>query len=254
MACPTRSEDRILKDELAALEELQTLDLEILNQSTELKTIPENLHAMREDVAHIGEILEREKERLAEAEQWREDREKDVALQNELLIKSKSKLQTARNEKENKAAQREIDAIRKNIQDREDEAIKLMEAIDQYRAAIDKHATEFAELERQLAEREKEGKERISEIVSIVSKSDGRRAALVKRVPDKTYRLYERIRKRLGAAVVEAEEGHCTGCNIDIRAQMYNELQRGDKIYQCSNCFRILIYKEPTESEGSEEE
>ena len=238
-----------MKDELSALEELQILDSEILSQSTELTTIPENLLAMREDVAHIGEILEREKERLAEAEQWREDREKDVALQNELLNKSKSKLQTARNEKENKAAQREIDAIRKNIQDREEEAIKLMEAIDQYRAAIDKHATEFSELERQLAETEQEGKARISEIEAIVAKSDGRRAALVKRVPDKTYRLYERIRKRLGAAVVEAEEGHCTGCNMDIRAQMYNELQRGDKIYQCSNCFRILIYKEPIESE-----
>ena len=238
-----------MKDELSALEELQILDSEILSQSTELTTIPENLQAMREDVAHIGEILEREKERLAEAEQWREDREKDVALQNELLNKSKSKLQTARNEKENKAAQREIDAIRKNIQDREEEAIKLMEAIDQYRAAIDKHATEFAELERQLAETEQEGKARISEIEAIVAKSDDRRAALVKRVPDKTYRLYERIRKRLGAAVVEAEEGHCTGCNMDIRAQMYNELQRGDKIYQCSNCFRILIYKEPIASE-----
>jgi predicted nucleic acid-binding Zn-ribbon protein len=243
-----------LKDELAALEELQILDLKILKQSTELTTIPENLEVMRDDVAHIGEILEREKERLAEAEQWREDREKDVALQNELLNKSKSKLQSVRNEKENKAAQREIEAIRKTIQDREEEAIKLMEAIDQYRAAIDKHATEFAELEAQLAERETEGAARISEIKALVSQSDDRRAALVERVPDKTYRLYERIRKRLGAAVVEAEEGHCTGCNMDIRAQMYNELQRGDKIYQCSNCFRILIYKEPPESEDTAEE
>lgn len=249
MACLTMSEDRLLKDELAALEELQTLDLEILKQSTELTTIPENLQAMRDDVAHIGEILGREKERLEEAEQWRADREKEVALQNELLNKSKTKLQAARNEKEHKAAQREIDTIRKTIQDREEEAIKLMEAIDQYRAAIDKHAAEFAELEEQLAEREKEGTARIAEIEAIVSQSDGRRAALVERVPDQTYRLYERIRKRLGAAVVEAEEGHCTGCNMDIRAQMYNELQRGDKIYQCSNCFRILIYKEPAESE-----
>jgi predicted nucleic acid-binding Zn-ribbon protein len=239
-----------LIDELAALEELQTLDSKVLEQSKELHTIPENLEAMRADVSHVGEILELEKQRLTDAEQWRSEREKDVASQNELLGKSKQKLQTARNEKENKAAQREIELVRKNIQTREEEALKLMEAIDQYRAAIDKHSTEFAELERQLVDSETTGKQRMAEIETIVEKTTEHREVLVKRVPEKTYRLYERIRERLGIAVVAAEEGHCKGCNIQVLAQMYNELQRGDKLFQCANCFRILIFKPKHEEAG----
>ena len=233
-----------MKDELAALEELQALDLHVLECTQERDQIPSNLQAMRDDVAHIGEILEREKDRLAEAEQWRKDREKEIILQNEMLGKSKGKLQTARNEKESKAAQREIDTIRKLIQEREEEAIKLLEAIDQYRAAIDKHSTEFAELERQLAVSEQEGQARMVEIDAKIAEIVTKRAALVARVPEKTFRLYERIHKRLGRAVVEAEEGHCTGCHIDLMPQMYNELQRGDKLYQCPSCFRILVFKE----------
>ena len=147
-----------MANELEFLEELQTIDLEILKQRKELNAIPQNLQAMRNDVAHVGEILQREKERLEEAEQWRLDREKDIVLQNDLLNKSKIKLQAVRNEKEQKAAQREIDAVRKTIQEREEETLKVMEASEQYRSAIEEHTAEFAELEKQLKDSEDEGK------------------------------------------------------------------------------------------------
>ena len=243
-----------MANELEFLEELQTIDLEILKQRKELNAIPQNLQAMRNDVAHVGEILQREKERLEEAEQWRLDREKDIVLQNDLLNKSKIKLQAVRNEKEQKAAQREIDAVRKTIQEREEETLKVMEASEQYRSAIEEHTAEFAELEKQLKDSEDEGKARMSEIEVNIGKTAERRNELIGRVPEKTLRLYERIQKRLGRAVVEAEEGHCTGCNMEILPQMYNEIQRGDKIFQCSNCYRILIYKPRSESQDSDKQ
>ena len=48
--------------ELEFLEELQVIDLEILQQRKELSAIPENLEAMRKDVAYVAEILQKEKE------------------------------------------------------------------------------------------------------------------------------------------------------------------------------------------------
>jgi predicted nucleic acid-binding Zn-ribbon protein len=243
-----------LKNELASLEELQTLDSETLKYRQEASAIPEDLTAMRGDVAHVGEILEKEKEHLAEAEQWRLDREKGIVSQNQLLTKSKAKLQLARNEKESKAAQREIDTIRKTIQEREEETLKVMDAIEQYRVAIEKHSGGFAELEKQLADSEDAAKARMAVIEKTIGKTEARRAEIVAKIPVKTLRLYDRISKRFGQAVVEATEGHCTGCNIDILAQVYNELQRGDKLYQCPSCFRILIYKGKTDDDGATEE
>jgi uncharacterized protein len=241
-----------LKSELAALEELQALDLETLELHNELKSIPENLEAMKEDVNHIASLLEREKERLKEAEEWRLEREKDIASQNIMLGKSKTKLQSVRNEKEQKAAQREIDTIRKTIQEREEEALKVMEAIEQYRAAIDNHTEEFAELEKHLTESQKEAEARMADLESAVAKVSSRRSEITARIPKDMLRLYERIHKRLGRAVVEAVDGCCQGCNMEILAQTYNELQRGDKMYQCANCFRILIFK-PKEPEPEPE-
>ena len=232
-----------MKEQLAALEELQNLDLENLTLREELTNIPQNIEEMREDVEKVGEILERERERLSEAESWRRDREREIELQNDLLMKSKAKLQSARNEKENKAAQREIDTIRRTIQEREKEALEVLEAIDQYRAAIDEHTAEFAELQGHLTATEEEGARRMAEVEQQLGETDARRRELAERVPRDLLRLYERIHKRLGRAMVEAVDGHCTGCNMELLPQTYNELQRGDKLFNCPNCFRILVFK-----------
>lgn len=237
-----------MKSELDALEELQSLDLKTLDIQKELKAIPENLEAMRSEVNHIATLLQKEKERLREAEEWRQERDKDIAAQNTLLSKSKTKLQTVRNEKEQKAVQREIETIRKNIQDREEDAIKMMEAVEQYRSAIEDHTREFAELESHLHASEEEAEVRIRELESVIGQGTEKRDEIASRVSQQTLRLYDRIRKRLGRAVVEAKDGFCLGCNMEILPQVYNELQRCDKIYQCANCFRILIYK-PKEAE-----
>jgi predicted nucleic acid-binding Zn-ribbon protein len=232
-----------VQEELAALEELQNLDLENLELRNELESIPHNIEEMRNDVAHVGEILERERQRLTEAEEWRRDREREIEIQNELLAKSKAKLQAARNEKESKAAQREIDTIRRTIQEREKEALEVMEAIDSYRTAIEEHTTEFAELEAHLEATEKEGQTRMARVEKEIDLTGSRRAELSSRVPERLLRMYERIHKRLGLALVECIDGHCTGCNMELMPQMYVELQRRDKIISCPSCNRILVFK-----------
>jgi len=232
-----------VQNDLAALEALQDLDLQNLDLRKELSGIPETIEEMRKNVAHIGEILERERVRLKEAEEWRRDREREVLIQNEMLIKSKTKLQASRNEKESKAAQREIDIIRKNIQEREKEAIEVMEAIEQYRVAIEEHTREFGELEQHLRETEEEGAARVAQVEARIGETASKRADLAARVPKALLGNYERIHKRLGVALVEVVDGSCTGCNMGLPPQMYNELQRGDKLFNCPWCFRILVYK-----------
>jgi uncharacterized protein len=240
---------RTVLQDLAALEELQKLDLDNFELRKTLQGIPENIEETRRNVAHIGELLEKERLRLEEAEAWRAERERDVTFQNELLGKSKAKLQAARNEKENKAAQREIDTIRRTIQDREKEVLQVMEAIEQYRVAIEDHSKEFAELEKHLAVAEEEGRVRMAEVETKIGETSARRAELAGRVSPPLLRQYERLHNRIGLAVVEAKGGRCTGCNMALPPQQYNELMRGDKLFTCPACVRILVYRKPPQED-----
>lgn len=233
--------------DLAALLELQKLDLDNLELRKTLQGIPESIEETRRNVAHIGEILEKERQRVADAEAWRRERERDVEIQNELLGKSKAKLQAARNEKENKAAQREIDTIRHTIQDREKEVLQVMEALEQYRVAIEDHSREFAELEVHLKAVEDEGRVKMAEVERKIGETGAKRTELASHVSAPLLRQYERLHKRIGVAVVEAADGKCTGCHMNLPPQQYNELMRGDKLFTCPACVRILVYKRPIE-------
>jgi len=235
--------------DLAALLELQRLDLDNLELRKTLQGIPENIEETRRNVAHIGEILEKERQRVTDAEAWRRERERDVEIQSELLGKSKAKLQTARNEKENKAAQREIDTIRRTIQDREKEVLQVMEAIEQYRVAIEDHSREFAELEVHLKAVEDEGSVKMAEVEQKIGETGTQRAELASHVSPPLLRQYERLHQRIGVAVVEAAGGKCTGCHMNLPAQQYNELIRGEKLFTCPACVRILVYRKPTSEE-----
>jgi predicted nucleic acid-binding Zn-ribbon protein len=244
---------RTVLQDLAALLELQKLDLDNLELRKTLQGIPENIEETRRNVAHIGEILEKERQRVADAEAWRRERERDVAIQGEMLGKSKAKLQAARNEKESKAAQREIDTIRRTIQDREKEVLQVMEAIEQYRVAIEEHSREFAELEKHLTAVEDEGRVKMGEVELKIGETGARRADLAGKVPPPLLRQYERLHNRIGVAVVEAADGKCTGCHMNLPPQQYNELMRGDKMFTCPACVRILVYRRPPEDASAPE-
>lgn len=231
-----------VQQDLANLQKLQELDLKTIDIRNELDDIPNQIEDVRENVETIRAILQKEQTRLEDAEGWKRDKENEISLQNELLNKSKAKLQGARNDKENKAAQREIDTIKKNISDQEKELIELMEAIEQYRIAIDEHKKEFAELENHLKASDDEGKARMDEIKATLDAAEGGRKELTVQISQNVLRLYERIQRKLGNAIVQIDEPICSGCNVGVLPQKYIELQRGESVISCQNCMRILVY------------
>ncbi|HEY7534333.1 MAG TPA: C4-type zinc ribbon domain-containing protein, partial [Thermodesulfobacteriota bacterium] len=63
--------------------------------------------------------------------------------------------------------------------------------------------------------------------------------------------IYERIRRRNGVAVARARNELCTGCNMNIPPQLFNEVLTNKRMIQCPNCHRILYCEETSESEAN---
>jgi predicted nucleic acid-binding Zn-ribbon protein len=56
---------------------------------------------------------------------------------------------------------------------------------------------------------------------------------------------YERIYEvRKGLAVVPVRDRSCSGCFVTLTPQACQEAKRNDRILTCSNCNRILYWKE----------
>lgn len=55
---------------------------------------------------------------------------------------------------------------------------------------------------------------------------------------------YRDIKKRVQPAMAKITNGLCSGCHMNLSIILLKELQKGDKLYTCESCGRILYLEE----------
>ena len=234
------------------LSELQKIDLEVFRIDTQLRELPNKLADLKTHLDRIYGIIDRERKQLADDDKYLAELQQEVMLQNELLTKSKGKMAQSRNEREVNAAQREIDMIKGAIQVREKEILQLLETVETLKKSIGAKEDQFRELQEGFQAREAETQKQIEQLDTERSAHVAQRAAIEKRVPRETLSLYDRIRKRKPQAMVEVIGGNCQGCHLQIPPQIYNEVQRGERVLQCPNCTRIIYWHPVVKNQPAE--
>jgi hypothetical protein len=86
-------------------------------------------------------------------------------------------------------------------------------------------------------------KKQIDEVNRRLTKLNSKRKKVVEDLPEIMAALYESIRGRHGAALADAGNACCQGCNMVIRYMVLKKVRKGDQITTCENCGRILYCK-----------
>ncbi len=235
-----------MQPELQALVRLQAIDGQISRTGSELEKIPGLIESEK---YHLREFEKEVQEAEAEVEAMQKSQretEGEIQMTDEKLRDSRGKQPLVKTNEEYRALTREIEAFQKKIAEFEDQVLESMEAVEplkrkiaeskkgldaakiSVRAAINKHEDTKARLEHEL---EKLRRERQSTWVEVS--------------PDWQER-YETVRKgRNGLAVVPIIDRTCQGCRMDETIQRFFEIRDAkDEICSCSNCGRIIYYKE----------
>jgi hypothetical protein len=238
-----------LLEQLKLLEKLQQIDLKLQEAKEALTELPAKLQTLKEDVNRVEVLLQHEREQLAEVQAYKADLDSTNKVEQDQLNKAKSKLSQVRNSKEYMATQREIENTRKNIAERDEELIKLMEVIDSSQERIKVHQQELETLKGHVAEEEKVTLVKLEEKQKVLAEEQALRERMAESIRKDILSKYQTIQKRRGLAVVAAERGVCTGCNMHLPPQLYNILQRGNSIEFCPTCQRI-VYFDPDHESG----
>ncbi len=67
-------------------------------------------------------------------------------------------------------------------------------------------------------------------------------ASLLNSIPDDTRSLFQRIEKKDMLAIVPISNNVCSGCGLTLPVSLVYAVRAGEKLYQCTNCARILYY------------
>jgi predicted nucleic acid-binding Zn-ribbon protein len=172
--------------------------------------------------------------------------EKEISVKDNdaKIAKHQTQMNSASSKKEYDALRTEIDNERQAKRVLEDEILDIMGLVEEKQkgiAAFEK-AVQQAKAEQKTVESEIAGKH--TDLAADIKRAEEELKAHEANLPPDLRAQYERLARSMGADCLAVIEGRsCTGCNMEITSQNYNDVRAG-KLLVCKSCGRLLYMPE----------
>lgn len=234
-----------MQKKLKLLDELQELDLRIDGLVAEKEQLLARSDALRQKVEEARVLLAAKRSELLQLEEEKQQMEANIALELENIGRSEVKLREIKTQKEYQAVQREIATAKKLQTELEEQVLQLLSRMEEMQGMVAGDDEQLTALETEVGGADAELVEAVTRIDQQLGADDACRQTLLLGIPASLIRRYTQLRaQRRGIAVVEARDGSCMGCNMQIPPQMYNLLFRGDDLHTCPHCQRVLVLRQ----------
>jgi predicted nucleic acid-binding Zn-ribbon protein len=227
------------------LEDLQELDLKSDGSQARIQDALSEIEALDGRLQEVKTAVEAKSGEIETIESERQSLEENLSVENTNITRSEANLKGITTQKEYQAVNKEIASAKKLIAELEDQILQKITRLDELRVELSAMQEDLAALDQNLGSQKAAIQARIKSEESSVASDAKVRAERIKAIPSSMLKRYEKLREaRKGIAVVEARDGGCLGCNMQIPPQMYNNLYRGEELITCPHCSRILVLKQ----------
>jgi predicted nucleic acid-binding Zn-ribbon protein len=238
------------------MEQVKTLiDLqEVMSQAKRLEDEKQRIPLEVADLKSLFE--EREASYLAANQEFetlrlqRREKEREIEEERDKVERAKAKLMSIKTNKEYYAMLKEIEGTRRSNSAREEELLDLLSRYEESEKRLAERKAELDDVAGKYRERMVDVEARMGSFDDDIGKILTRKRQVASKLDAGLVRRFEMIfERRDGLAIIAARNYSCTGCHMNIAPQLFNMLQREDRIHTCPNCNRILYY-EATEKEA----
>jgi len=239
-----------LKNQIALLIDIQKIDQVVRILNTKKQTLPEKAAELDQSFRSSKERMDEERTGLEGLNRLHREKETELKTGQDKLRKARERLQEVKTNKEYQAMLTEIDTIEQTNGKMEEEILVLYDRIDERKGALKTHEKEFEQVRVTFEVERKKIDEEIATLDGALQEQKARFDALIGNLEPDLRRRYEMIKvRRNGIAIVAVRKGICSGCNMNIPPQLYNDIQRSEQIHCCPNCNRILYWDESANGE-----
>jgi predicted nucleic acid-binding Zn-ribbon protein len=233
-----------VREQLVLLLKLQQSDIKVRELQTALTQLPAKLDPLRRDLAKLQGMLDGERSKLNETNQWRKSQQELIDRERELLKQAQNKFQSSKNTKEFTASSREVENKRKAISDRESELKKVNEVAAQSTVQLEARDRDVEALRSELTSSEAAQAGQLDAIRTQLAEAVAARDAARAQVEPRWIKIYDTAAAKRGVAVAPVVGTICQGCHMALRPQLANVLARMETIETCPQCSRVIYRKE----------
>ena len=236
-----------MDSQLLTLIDLQGFDTRLAALEAEAGRLPKQIEAIHAALAEAKKALDTIKTKGDTTRKDLRTKEKDLEVVTAKRAKAEGRLWEVKNNTEYSAVLSEIEAIKQEKAQGEEEILGLMELQERL-------AAEGREAEARLKAREEQARQdeavvttKLTAVESALSSLRADRDSRARELPRPLLADYEKILKaRSGIAVASVSSSAvCGGCRMAIRPQAIQELKAAQAPMLCENCGRYLYWQDP---------
>lgn len=234
-----------MRKSLTLLDELQQIDLKIDGFNGEKNRLLEEMAKLDTSIEEAEAAISMKNNDLMFAEDERIAIDESLAQEIDNIVRSEQRLKEIKTQKEYQAVSKEITTARKLKSELEEQLAAKLMLLEEQKSEIASLRENLTSLEENIAARKGEVQGAIDRLEEGIAQDITAREEIVKELPASIIRRYAQLREqRRGIAVVEARNGSCLGCNMNLPPQLYNTLFRCDDIIVCPHCQRMLVLRQ----------
>lgn len=225
--------------------ELQKVDQEISYLRKDLDSLPAEEQKRKKKLEELDRAAAEKKERATKIELDSRALEKAIKQGDDEVKKLTDRLALVRNNAEYQATLFQIESVKKDRDQTQEECLKLLDALEGLKTEA-AAATRLAAEEHQVFAAFQTEADKLRRIRGVeVAAVQQRRNATAEGIPPDLLADYTRLYEvRNGMAVCSVERNYCQGCYTNITTHDMARLIGGSTIVQCGSCQRILYLQQ----------
>lgn len=234
-------------EQLKALIELQAVDKQLYDLTRQRHAKPAQIERLKTDHQHETQRVKELEAQLKALQVKRGSMEGDLAAKEGQVKKLQMQMYQVKTNRDYTALQREIESAKADNSVLEEEILKVMEQVDQQKAAMATVTETLKGQEAQMRAAVVEVEREIAELDAAIARLQTARQAFAPRVEAKVLARYERILEKkegLGLVPVKVQQEACSGCHMNLPPQTINEIRLKERLIACESCARLLYYPE----------
>lgn len=234
-----------IKENIEILKKAQDLDREIYRAQEQRKEIPILREKLKQELELERNHLKNLEGELKKAQLKQKEKEGELAQKEAQVKKLDGQLAQLKTNKEYTLMQQEIASLKADNSLIEEEIIKLIDQVEAAEEEVKKEKERLKQIEKGFVEKEGEISQKEKAIADSFDGLKKKREEIILQVAPEVKGLYDAIvQKKQGLALVKVNGEICGACQLQLRAQLLNEIRMAQALVMCENCSRILYVED----------
>lgn len=240
-----------MNSQLSPLIELQKLDLRIVDLKEQRRKIPERLELSETPLREARRVVQEASASVEALNKERRSHEKDLEAHEDRIGKMKDRAAQLKTNQEYQAHLFEVELANKKRGEIEEKILLAMEQIEQTQRTIAAAQVQLKDSETLFSKEKAILDEKDRVLAAELAELEAQQKELSGRVDKVLLARYNKLKStRKDQALALIKDSICVGCRLQLPPQLISQVKRGDDVYTCPYCYRMLYWEGEPVSEG----